>query len=54
VIQVIVALSAILVPAILLVVVIFGGMWAYATIGGARLDARRPAEPSTESQTESE
>ncbi|MHC9043104.1 DUF4233 domain-containing protein [Microbacterium saperdae] len=54
VIQVIVALSAILVPAILLVVVIFGGMWAYATIGGARLDARRPAEPSTETQTESE
>lgn len=54
VIQVIVALSAILVPAILLVVVIFGGMWAYATIMGARLDARRPIEPSTETQTESE
>jgi len=54
VIQVIVALSAILVPAILLVVLIFGGMWAYATIMGARLDARRPAEPSTETQTESE
>lgn len=54
VIQVIIALGAILVPAILLVVVIFGGMWAYATIGGARLDARRPAEPSTETQTESE
>lgn len=54
VIQVIVALSAFLVPAILLVVVIFGGMWAYATIMGARLDARRPIEPSTETQTESE
>jgi len=54
VIQVIIALSAILVPAILLVVVIFGGMWAYATIMGARLDARRPAAPATETQTESE
>ncbi|MFB8190850.1 DUF4233 domain-containing protein [Microbacterium sp. NPDC055988] len=54
VIQAIVALSAFFVPAILLVVLIFGGMWAYATIGGARLDARRPAEPTTETQTESE
>jgi hypothetical protein len=54
VIQVIVALSAILVPAILLVVVIFGCMWGYATIMGARLDARRPAGPSTPTQTESE
>lgn len=54
VIQAIVALSAFFVPAVLLVVLIFGGMWAYATIGGARLDARRPAEPTTETQTESE
>ena len=54
VIQAIVAVSALLVPAILLVVVIFGGMWAYATIMGARLDARRPADASTETQTESE
>lgn len=54
VIQALVALSAFFVPAILLVVLIFGGMWAYATIGGARLDARRPAEPTTETQTESE
>ncbi|MDF2559923.1 MAG: allophanate hydrolase, partial [Microbacterium sp.] len=53
VVQVIVALSAFFVPAILLVVVIFGGMWAYATIGGARLDARRSTEPTTETQTES-
>ncbi|MEV4738386.1 MULTISPECIES: DUF4233 domain-containing protein [unclassified Microbacterium] len=52
VIQVVIALSAILVPAILLVVVIFGGMWAYATIMGARLDARRPDAPVTEAQTE--
>ncbi|KQQ64616.1 allophanate hydrolase [Microbacterium sp. Leaf320] len=54
VIQVIIALAAILVPAILLVVVIFGGMWGYATIMGARLDARRPDGPATETQTESE
>ena len=54
IIQIIIALSAILVPAILLVVVIFGGMWGYATIMGARLDARRPTGPSTETQTESE
>ena len=51
VIQVVIALSAILVPAILLVVVIFGGMWAYATIMGARMDARRPDGPTTETQT---
>lgn len=55
--QVVVALSAILVPAILLVVVVFGGMWAYATIMGARLDARRPAEASgapSENETDTE
>ncbi|GAA1146161.1 hypothetical protein MOX01_18270 [Microbacterium oxydans] len=51
VVQALVALSAFFVPSILLVVLIFGGMWAYATIGGARLDARRPVEPSTETQT---
>jgi len=54
VVQAAVALSAFFVPAILLVVLIFGGMWAYATIGGARLDARRPVEPTTTTQTESE
>ncbi|WP_256999575.1 DUF4233 domain-containing protein [Microbacterium sp. SZ1] len=54
VIQAVIALSAILVPAILLVVLIFGGMWAYATIGGARLDARRPDGSATETHTESE
>ncbi|MBO9626241.1 MAG: DUF4233 domain-containing protein [Microbacterium sp.] len=46
VIQAVIAVSAFLVPAILLVVVIFGGMWAYATIMGARVDARRPADPA--------
>ncbi|MVQ43126.1 DUF4233 domain-containing protein [Microbacterium sp. MAH-37] len=53
VLQAIVALSAILVPAIAFVVLIFGGMWAYATIMGARIDARAPraeAETPTESE----
>jgi len=38
--QVVVALAAILVPAIGVVALIFGAMWAYATIKGASLDAR--------------
>jgi hypothetical protein len=38
--QVVVALSALLVPTMLIVAVIFGGMWAYATIKGASLDRR--------------
>lgn len=55
VLQAIVALSAIFVPAILLVALVFGGMWAYATIMGARLDARRPADPdTTETDTHTE
>ncbi len=54
VLQAVVALSAIFVPAILLVVLVFGGMWAYATIMGARLDARRPASPETDTHTESD
>ena len=54
VIQLVIALAAFLEPAILLVVLIFGGMWAYATIMGAKLDARRPAEAEIDSSTESE
>jgi hypothetical protein len=38
--QVVVALGGFLVPALFLVAIIFGGMWAYATIKGASLDAR--------------
>lgn len=38
--QIVVALAAFLVPAILVVAVVFGGMWAYATIKGASLDRR--------------
>jgi len=40
VLQVIVALAAFFVPAILIIALIFGGMWAYATIKGASLDRR--------------
>jgi Protein of unknown function (DUF4233) len=40
VLQGVVALGGFLVPALFLVAVIFGGMWAYATIKGASLDAR--------------
>ena len=48
VLQVIVALGTFLVPALGLVALIFGGMYAYATIKGAALDranARRAADP---------
>lgn len=53
--QVVVALAAFFVPAILVIALIFGGMWAYATIKGASLDrrnarlAREPAASSPES-----
>ncbi len=38
--QVVIALAGFLVPALALVALIFGAMWAYATIKGASLDAR--------------
>ncbi|MBB2974550.1 hypothetical protein FHX49_000091 [Microbacterium endophyticum] len=38
--QALLLLSAFLVPAMLFVALIFGGMWAYATIKGASLDQR--------------
>lgn len=38
--QLVVALGAVLVPALALVALIFGGMYAYATIKGAALDRR--------------
>lgn len=49
--QVVVALGALLVPALLLVALIFGGMYAYATIKGGALDrrnARLAATPTDE------
>jgi hypothetical protein len=42
--QIILALGAFLVPALLLIALIFGGMWAYATIKGASLDRRNAAQ----------
>ncbi|HAQ60238.1 MAG TPA: DUF4233 domain-containing protein [Microbacterium sp.] len=49
VLQVIVALSAFLVPAMLVIALIFGGMWAYAAIQGPRIEARtRAAAPEGE------
>lgn len=49
--QVVVLLGGFLVPALVIVAIIFGGMWAYATIKGASLDVRNarraaPPEPS--------
>ncbi|WP_345188104.1 DUF4233 domain-containing protein [Microbacterium panaciterrae] len=46
--QVIVLLSAILVPAIGLVVIVFGGMWTYAMIVGGRADRAALAFAATE------
>jgi len=50
VLQGVVALGGFLVPALFLVAIIFGGMWAYATIKGASLDARN-ARPAAEADT---
>ncbi|WP_236014752.1 DUF4233 domain-containing protein [Microbacterium stercoris] len=44
VLQVVVALGAIFVPGILVVTLVFGGMWAYATIGGGRIEQRLTAQ----------
>lgn len=40
VLQAVVALSAILVPAMLLVALIFGGLWGFSMIQGPRIEAR--------------
>ncbi len=54
--QVVVALGAILVPALGLVALVFGGMYAYATIKGSALDRRNAVllaeqEPAPETAT---
>jgi hypothetical protein len=51
--QAVLGLGALLVPAILLVFLIFGGLWAYATIKGAQLDARN-ARLAAQAATEPE
>ena len=40
VIQIVIALGAFLVPAILLVTIIFGALYAYAMIGGSKIERR--------------
>ncbi|MFD5215118.1 DUF4233 domain-containing protein [Microbacterium sp. NPDC058345] len=54
VLQGLVLAASVLVPAIALVALIFGGMWAYATIVGARIDRQRPAGPPAHPHTESD
>lgn len=60
VLQVLVLAAAVLVPAIAFVALIFGGMWAYATIVGARVDrggrntASHDRHTSADTHTESE
>lgn len=49
--QLVVALGAFLVPAILIVVLVFGGMWAYATIGGGRIEQRIAARRAEDAGT---
>ncbi|MDF2563291.1 MULTISPECIES: DUF4233 domain-containing protein [Microbacterium] len=47
--QVILALGVFLVPALGIVALVFGGMYAYATIKGAALDRRNAARAADES-----
>lgn len=50
--QGVVACAAFLVPAILLVALVFGTMWGYATIAGARMDAQQAAASDSSTLTE--
>ncbi len=54
VLQAIVALACFFVPAVAFVVLVFGGMWAYATIMGARMDAKVARNAPRDIPTESE
>ncbi len=49
VLQLVVVLGGILVPGIAVVGLVFGGLWAYATIKGASLD-RRNAQPAADAE----
>jgi len=49
--QALVLASALLVPSMLIVAIIFGGMWAYATIKGAALDRRNARLRATQTET---
>ena len=46
--QVVLLLGALLLPALAIIALIFGGMWAYATIKGASLDARNARRAAEE------
>lgn len=48
VLQGVIALGAFLVPAILLITVVFGGLWVYAMIGGARVERRLADQRGTD------
>ena len=54
VLQLVVVLGGILVPALALVGLIFGGMWAYATIKGAELDKRNAQLAASQSTAPAE
>lgn len=54
VLQVILALGGFLVPALALVALVFGGLWAYATIKGASLDRRNAALSATRTDVNGE
>ena len=51
--QIVTALGAVFVPAILVVTLVFGGMWAYATIGGARIERRVSAQRAAGASSDS-
>lgn len=40
IIQIVIACGAFFVPSILLITIIFGGLWAFAMIGGSRIERR--------------
>ncbi|MGO1266419.1 MAG: DUF4233 domain-containing protein [Microbacterium gubbeenense] len=47
-IQVVVALGAFFVPAILLITMVFGGLYAYAMIGGSKVERRLAAQRASQ------
>jgi hypothetical protein len=48
VLQVLVALGGFLVPGLVIIAVVFGGLWAYGTIKGASLDRRNARRAGTD------
>jgi hypothetical protein len=54
VLQVVLALGGFLVPALAVVALVFGGLWAYATIKGASLDRRNAAAAAAQTAVNGE